>query len=312
MHPPKVSVLVPVYNGKRHLAECLESILAQDFQDLEILIADDGSKDGSPDIIKAFAARDPRVRWWKNPRNLGLTGNSNCCLKEARGEYIKFVHQDDVLLSPSAIRRLVAALDENPKASLAGCMQHLIGTSSHPLIFSKESGCFEGRQMIVSCLEQNNNLMGQPTLTLFRRRQAQRGFDARFTGFLDYEMWCHLLEQGDYVYLAETLATWRVHHHHQTARAHRSKVVDREHLQFMEIYYAKPWLREMATDRMLFAQIYFLRKKYGREALPLTTAMMTQLSRYRYAWQWLKHKVSRPFQKLLRKVASGHQPSFWH
>ncbi|SRR5579875_741073 len=296
-----VSVLVPVFNGERHLAECLESVLAQDFPDLEILVADDGSSDGSLEIIRQFAARDPRIRWWKNPRNFGLTANANVCLKAARGEYVKFVHQDDKLLSPSAIRKMAAALDENPRASLVGSRQHLTGTNKRPTVFFSQSGCFQGRRMIVTCLEQNNNLIGQPTLTLFRRSAAQRGFDERFTGHMDFEMWCHLLEQGDFVYLDEPLATWRVHEHHQTARSRSRGVKDYEHLRFMEIYWAKPWLREMATDRMLFAQIYYLRKHYGREAWPLTSAMLSRLSRRRYVWQWLKHKVSRPFQKLSGK-----------
>ena len=299
--PPKVSVLIPVYNGERHLAECLESVLAQDFTDLEILLSDDGSSDGSAKIIEAFAARDARLRWWKNPRNLGLTANANVCIRAARGEYLKFVHQDDLLLSAAAIRKLVAALDEQPQAALAGSRQHLTSARSQPTIFSRRSGCFDGRKMIVTCLEQNTNLIGQPTLTLFRRKQALRGFDERFTGFMDFEMWCHLLEQGDYAYLAEPLATWRAHKHHQTARARVSKVSDDEHRRFMEIYYAKPWLQAAATDRMLFAQIYYLTKNYGRQAEALTSAMMEQLSPRRFAWQWLKHKIGRPWQKLARK-----------
>lgn len=298
----KVSVLVPVFNGETHLAECLESILAQDFAAFELLISDDGSTDDSARIIRQFAARDPRIRWWKNPVNLGLTANTNCCLRQAGGEYLKFVHQDDKLLSVSAIARLLEALERNPSASLAGCRQHLTGTTSRPLIFSKTSGCFDGRKMIIASLEQNNNLIGQPTLTLFRRQQARRGFDERFTGFMDFEMWCHLLEQGDFAYLAEPLATWRSHEHHQTARARASGESDDEHLRFMEIYYAKPWMQTAATDRMLFAQIYYLKKQYGARAGHLTSAMMAQLAPRRFAWQWLKHKATRPLQKLSRRL----------
>src|ERR1039457_2569288 len=122
--PPKVSVLIPVYNGERHLAECLESVLAQDFNDLEILLADDGSRDGSAKIIENFAARDPRIRWWKNPRNLGLTANTNVCIRAAQGEYLKFIHQDDRLLPASAFRKRGAARVARPAASLAGSRQH--------------------------------------------------------------------------------------------------------------------------------------------------------------------------------------------
>lgn len=302
MHSPKVSVLIPIYNGERHLAECLESVLVQDFTNLEILIGDDGSTDNSLQIIKQFAARDPRIRWWQNPRNVGLTANTNVCIRAARGEYLKFVHQDDLLLSAEAIRKLASALDEHPGASLAGCLPHLTGTRSRPTLFSNQPGCFDGKKTIITCLEQNANLIGSPSHTMFRRQHAQRGFDERFTGFMDFEMWCHLLEQGDYAYLPEPLASWRVHEHHQTARNRASGVKDYEHLRFMEIYHAKPWLQQLATDRMWFEQIYYLRKNYGRESLNLTSAMMGRLSRRRYAWQWLKHKIRRPLQKLSRKL----------
>ena len=298
---PKVSVLIPVYNGERHLAECLESVLAQDFNDVEILIADDGSSDGSQKIIETFAARDPRLRWWKNRRNLGLTANTNVCLRAARGAYIKFVHQDDALLSPAALRKMAAALDENPAVVLVGSQPHLTGAKSPPLLFFNKSQRCDGKQTVIACFEQNNNLIGQPTLTLFRKSAAPRGFDERFTGHMDFEMWCYLLEQGDFFHLAEPLATWRVHQNHQTARARASGVTDREALLLTEIYYEKNWLRAAATDRLLFSQIYYLRKKYGATAASLTDKMMTQLSARRYAWLWLKHKSSRPFHQLVRK-----------
>jgi glycosyltransferase involved in cell wall biosynthesis len=303
MNSPKASVLIPVYNGERHLPECLDSVLAQDFRDLEILLSDDGSTDGSAKIIENYAARNSHLRWWRNPKNLGLTANTNVCIRAAQGEYLKFVHQDDLLLSASAISKLAAELDRNPGVSLAACRQHLTGTGSRPLVFCDRTGIYDGRRMIVASLERNTNLIGQPTLTLFRRRQAQRGFDERFTGFMDFEMWCHLLEQGDFAYLTEELASWRVHGDQQTARHAASRETDMEHLRFMEIYYAKPWLRAAATDRMLFAQIYYLEKKHGREARGLTDLMRSHLKCGRFVWQWLKHKAGRPWGKLGRKLA---------
>jgi hypothetical protein len=305
----KVSVLVPVCNSEMFLDECLESILAQDFEDMEILIADDNSTDGSLALVERYAARDSRIKWWKNPGNLGLAGNHNACLRQARGEYVKFIHADDKLLSTSAIRHMAAALDENPSAVLVGCQQHLTGVKSSPTILAQKSGVYDGRQMIVASLEHNTNLIGQPTLTLFRRSATKRGFDDRFVGHLDFEMWCHLLEQGDFFYLAETLATWRVHKTQQTAKNRTDGSSHREHLLLMETYFAKPWLKNAATPQMLFAQIYHLQKKYGRQADHLIAAMMTQLSSHRFAWQWLKHKGSRPFQKILRRCGFPLNPA---
>jgi glycosyltransferase involved in cell wall biosynthesis len=303
MKSPKISVLIPVYNGARHLAECLDTVLAQDFHDLEILLSDDRSQDDSVAIIRDYAARDARIRWWENRQNRGLTGNTNECLRAARGEYLKFVHQDDLLLSPTAISRLAAALDANPGVSLAACRQHLTGAGTRPLMFSQQGGVFDGHRVIVASLEQNTNLIGQPTLTLFRRQQAGRGFDERFTGFMDFEMWCHLLEQGDYAYVPEPLASWRVHEGQQTARDSVSREPSGEHLRFMEIYYAKPWLRQAATGRMLFAQIHYLEKRYGQGARHLTNVMRAQLGPGQFAWQWLKHMSTGPARKLARKVA---------
>ena len=297
----KVSALVPVHNAEAFLGECLESILAQDFNDMEILIADDASTDGSVELVKYYATRDSRIRWWRNPKNLGLPGNHNACLRQARGEYVKFIHADDKLLSPSAIREMAAALDDNPSVVLVGCRQHLTGSKSSPTIFSQNSGVYDGHRTIVASFEQNTNLIGQPTLTLFRRSAAKRGFDEQFVGHLDFEMWCHLLEQGDFYFLSEVLATWRIHESQQTARHMTNSPSHHEHLMFVDTYFAKPWLREAATQRMLFAQIYYLEKIYGSQADHLTSAMMAQLSSRRFAWQWLRHKVSRPFQKLLQR-----------
>lgn len=306
----KVSILVPTYNSERHLAECLDSVLAQDYAGLEILVADDNSTDGTVPIIKEYATRDARLRWWQNPRTLGLVGNHNACLREARGEFIKFVHADDKFLVPSAVRKMAAALEANPSAVLVGCRQHLTGAKSSPTIFAKVSGLFNGRQTIVASLEQNTNLIGQPTLAMFRQSAAARGFDVRFTGHLDFEMWFHLLERGDFYYLAEDLATWRVHSGQQTARRANNGAVEDEQLMFMECYCAKPWLKLAATDRMWFSQIYYLRKKYGRRAGPVTSVMMAQIRSPAFAWQWVRHKLTRPVQNFARhlRLRSGFSP----
>jgi glycosyltransferase involved in cell wall biosynthesis len=301
----KVSVLIPTYNSKQFLSECLDSIMSQDFTDMEILISDDVSTDDTVKTIQAYAVRDARIRWWQNTRNLGFVGNHNACLQHANGEYMKFVHPDDRLLSTSAIQKMVTALDENPSAVVAGCQQHLTGTKSRPTIFSRKSGLYNGRQMIVASLEQNTNLVGQLTLAMFRRGAVQNGFDDRFVGHMDFAFWCRLFEHGDFVYLAEPLATWRVHETQQTAKHRRTGTIDHERLQFAETFFAKPWLQTAATRRLWFTQIYYLRKQYGAQADGLVRILRSRLPPESYAWQWLRHKVSRPFQKLARRISPG-------
>ena len=92
---PKVSVAIPVYNGESHLAETIDSVLAQSWDDFELIICDDRSTDGSLDVAASRA--DGRIRILRNDRNLGFGGNWNRCLAATQGSYIKILPQDDLL-----------------------------------------------------------------------------------------------------------------------------------------------------------------------------------------------------------------------
>jgi hypothetical protein len=305
MNIPKVSVLIPVYNGERFLAECLDSVLAQDFADMEILIADDASTDGTREIIRRFAQRDPRIRWWRNPQNLKQVGNLNRCLKEAKGDLVKFVFADDKLLSPSALQRWVEAMDADPGVTLAVSASHIVDERMALLERRNhfgQSGVLDGRRVIVRCLEENGNIIGEPTLAMFRKTAAARGFNPRFVQIVDLEMWFHLLEQGRFAYIAEPLAAFRQHAAQQTATNRRTRASDHEGLLLVEDYFPKDWLRELATPQMLFSQIYNLRKQYGAKSDPLTASMKALLKPGQYALLWLKHKVLKPVAKLKRRA----------
>ena len=93
---PAVSIIIPVYQVVAHLARCLDSVLAQDFQDTEIICVDDGSTDGSAAILESYAQREPRLRVITQ-ENQGLSMARNNGLAEARGEYILFVDSDDAI-----------------------------------------------------------------------------------------------------------------------------------------------------------------------------------------------------------------------
>ena len=121
MSAPSVSVLIPSYNCARYLPETIESVLAQDFRDFELVILDDRSTDSSNEVLESYARRDERIRYRLNERNLGLVENWNACLREARGKYVKFLHSDDKLTRPTALEQMLALLEGNPDASLAAC-----------------------------------------------------------------------------------------------------------------------------------------------------------------------------------------------
>ena len=304
---PKVSILIPVYNGEQFLPECLDSILAQDYSSTEILIADDGSKDRSLDIIKNHAAKEPRIRWWQNPRNLGQTENHNACLREARGEFIKFVHQDDKFLSVSAVSKLAAALTENPAAALAGSASDVIDEQSQLLERRRKfkAGIWNGKETVLATYEAVGNPIGEPTVVMFRQAQAIEGFSHEYRQLWDLEMWCRLLERGDFVYLAEPLCAFRQHSAQQSKANHRSGIGPEEMLRMLETYYAKPWLHAMASQRMLINQSRFLKKnlrQFGPRAETLLAEMKSRIKPASYPLFWLERKI-RHSQARLEKSA---------
>ncbi len=121
----RVSFGVPVFNEERSIRRCLDSILAQDFSDFEVVVCDNASTDRTPEILAGYAARDARVRIFRNEENLGLIRNWNRAFELSRGTYFRWVGGDD-WLDPTYTSRCVAALDADPAAisATSGFMMH--------------------------------------------------------------------------------------------------------------------------------------------------------------------------------------------
>jgi glycosyltransferase involved in cell wall biosynthesis len=115
---PRVSIGLPVYNGSRYLRECLDSLVRQTFRDIEIVICDNASTDGTEGICRDLAARDPRIRYYRNDSNLGAGRNYNMTFELSRGEFFKWAAHDD-LCAPRFIEACVERLDREPDAVLA-------------------------------------------------------------------------------------------------------------------------------------------------------------------------------------------------
>jgi glycosyl transferase family 2 len=115
---PRVTIGMPVFDGARYMAETIDTILGQDFADLELVISDNASTDATEEIARGYAARDPRVRYVRNERNLGAARNYNQLVTFARGEYFKWAGYDD-LLAPSYLGRCVEVLDAEPEVVIA-------------------------------------------------------------------------------------------------------------------------------------------------------------------------------------------------
>lgn len=114
---PRLSIGLPVYNGDHFLKEILDAILAQTFEDFELLISDNASTDRTQEICQVYAARDKRIKYYRNELNIGGHRNFNRVFELATGEYFKWAAHDDIC-APQFLERCVEVLDRNPSVVL--------------------------------------------------------------------------------------------------------------------------------------------------------------------------------------------------
>ena len=115
---PRLSIGLPVYNGENFLAESIEALLGQSYEDFELIISDNASTDSTADICRGYAKQDPRICYIRQPHNIGSAPNHNFVIERARGELFKHASHDD-LYARNLLELCVAALDEHPQVVLA-------------------------------------------------------------------------------------------------------------------------------------------------------------------------------------------------
>jgi glycosyltransferase involved in cell wall biosynthesis len=207
---PKVSVVLPVYNAERYLAEAIESILAQTFTDFELLIGDDCSSDRSLDIMNQYAAQDQRIHALANPTNLGVSATRNRLQSKAQGEFIAVMDADDIAL-PDRLSQQVTFLDEHPEVVCVG--------GNHALIDA------EGRLLTYLALPPDNEAIQHSALAghgsichpcaMIRRDILQQigGYDESLRSALDLDLWLRLGEVGHLANLQTVVLYYRLHAH---------------------------------------------------------------------------------------------------
>ena len=125
---PRLSIGLPVYNGEKYLRESLDALLGQSYEDFELIISDNASTDGTEDICRGYEAQDPRIRYVRQPYNIGAAPNHDLVFQLARGELFKWASHDD-LYGRDLLARCVDALDEHPEAVLCHADMAIIDAS---------------------------------------------------------------------------------------------------------------------------------------------------------------------------------------
>ena len=142
MSTPRLTIGLPVYNGEEFLGEALDALLGQTYEDFELIISDNASADGTEEIARQYAGKDERIRYLRQPRNIGATPNHNILLDFARGELFKWASHDD-LYGRELLAKCVEALDERPDVILAHSHQAIIdgtGAVTVPLDYPHRTG----------------------------------------------------------------------------------------------------------------------------------------------------------------------------
>lgn len=211
---PKITVLMPLFNGERFLREALESILGQTFTDFEFLIIDDGSTDASVEIVASYD--DPRIRLISNHENLGVTATLNRGIDLARGEYIARMDCDDISL-PARLAEQVTYLEQHPDCALSSVMVTMTDEQGN------DCGVwFDDRKTVSSeairrflpranCIAHPGIMIRKSLLVRYRYNERQRVAQ-------DYDLWLRIAADGLVIAkLAKPLLRYRINTNSVTA-----------------------------------------------------------------------------------------------
>ena len=230
MSVPLVSVCVPTFNGEAYLAEALASIEAQDHPSAEVIISDDGSHDRTLAIAEAFAARTRFPCRILRHQPDTLAGNWNFAAQDARGKYLKYLFQDD-LLYPRHLSALVASAEADAAVSFVFARRDVlfmaeaartevaqrmkVDCAELHLGFSRLRACQRGQDLLADprLLAAGWNKIGEPSSVLIRRSAflAIGGFDPAFCQLIDLDLYFRLMGEGQVAFVDERLSAFRVH-----------------------------------------------------------------------------------------------------
>lgn len=209
-----VSVVTPVYNGEAHLAECIESVLAQSFTAWEYIVLDNASTDSTAQIVQHYASKDARIKYRRNDNTLPIIDNWNTALRhiDAHSKYCKVVHADDILL-PDCLQKMVEVADKHPGVTLVGAYRidgRRVNMDSIPFPKDRVSGQELARDRFLGRIKDQ---FGSPTSVMYRadRVREKADFYDASNFHADTDVCIDLLRHGDYGFVHQALTYTRRH-----------------------------------------------------------------------------------------------------
>ncbi|MBD1373127.1 glycosyltransferase family 2 protein [Hazenella sp. IB182357] len=222
MADPLVSVLIPTFNRPKWFREALNSVLAQTYSNIEIVICDDSTNDDTERLIQKYLREFPQIKYYHNETRLGQFDNDLKLFERAQGEYINYLMDDD-LFAPTKIEKMMAYFknDKEEKLALITSRRHIIdGNGKIQDDIPQTRPVFDRDMVIIGrCFADYmmgaGNCMGEPTTVLFRKKYLKEPFGTfagrRYRCNVDMATWLNLLLEGDMIYIAEGLSYFRKH-----------------------------------------------------------------------------------------------------
>ncbi|MEQ9638590.1 MAG: glycosyltransferase [Alphaproteobacteria bacterium] len=204
---PRVSVVMPAYNAEATIAEAIDSVLAQDLADLELIVVDDGAIDATAEIVAGYAARDRRVRLIRQD-NAGVSATRNRAIAEARAAYVAFLDADDAW-EPDKLAHQAALLDRRPEVGFCYTAQTIIDGAGRAISTYAVKPDYRGR--CLPALARSNGIGLSTVMARTELLRAVGGFDETLDLCEDWELWIRLAERTELDYVDAPLTRYRFH-----------------------------------------------------------------------------------------------------
>lgn len=212
MNDADITIVIPMYNSDRFIAETIQSVLNQTYKNFKLIIIDDKSDDKSFEIASSFD--DSRITVIKNDERLGFFKNWNKCLTLINTKYGKILPHDDILHS-KCLETQVSILSEYKKVSFVCCNRNIIGPNGKVIFsnsFIKKSRIINLKNALKKIFITGTNIIGEPGTVLFKTSAAKKigGFSSDNEYTIDIDYWVRLLNVGDGFIQKEILCSFRI------------------------------------------------------------------------------------------------------
>jgi glycosyltransferase involved in cell wall biosynthesis len=232
MSEPLVSVLMPTYNGERFVAEAIESVLEQTYEQLELVVVDDASTDGTPDIVESYRREQPsRIQFVRKTDRRGPCSRRNDALERAEGELLGWLDQDDLWL-PEKLERQVDVFEHNPDVGLVYTGYEAFDSETGAVIEDWRDESIEAEGDVLAPLFYQGAFIASVTAVFRRETLSRRNLRLRDRDFSfgdDYYLWLTIALDWRVVRIGQVLARYRRHSENETTRTattnfHRKRV----------------------------------------------------------------------------------------